>query len=313
MGRRAVVDGDTARREGTGRDGPRWGRRLAAYGFLLVLLTLLLQAAVAVLVPATLERLTLSGAAAACAAALAATWVMMSGVESRSPVALGLALSPRMAVDLVRGVAIGLTLIGLVLGAMILGGWARVSSVGGTAPSNSGSVMHVTLLLLVAAFFEELAVRGYPFQLLARARGPGFAVGATSIVFALLHGANPGVDRTAIANTLLAGILLGILYWKTLSLWLVTGAHFAWNWAMGVGAGLPVSGLEVGSPLARIRVDGPEPWTGGAYGPEGGLLLSVVALLGIAWAARTTGLSRDRAVLAREPLMEMENGSLDAR
>jgi membrane protease YdiL (CAAX protease family) len=312
VGRRAVVDGDTARREGTGRDGPRWGWRLAAYGFLLVLLTLLLQAAVALAFPATLERLTLSGAAAACAAALVATWVMMSGVESRSPVALGLALSPRMAVDLARGVAIGLTLIGLVLGAMILGGWARVSPIGGTAPSNSGSVVHVTLLLLVAAFFEELAVRGYPFQLLARARGPGFAVGATSIVFALLHGANPGVDRTAIANTLLAGILLGILYWKTLSLWLVTGAHFSWNWVMGVGAGLPVSGLEVGSPLARIRVDGPEPWTGGAYGPEGGLLLSVVALLGIAWAARTSRLSRDRAVLAREPLMEIEGGSLDA-
>ena len=312
MVRRAVVDDDAARHEGKDGGGPPWVWRLVAYGFLLVLLTLLLQAAVALAFPATLERLTLGGASAACAAALVATWVMMSGVESRSPVALGLALSPRMVLDLARGLAIGLTLIGMVLGAMLLAGWASVSSIGGARPATFDSLAHVTLLLLVAAFFEELAVRGYPFQLLARARGPGFAVGATSVVFALLHGANPGVDRTAIVNTLLAGILLGILYWRTLSLWLVTGAHFAWNWTMGVAAGLPVSGLDVGSPLIRVRVVGPELWTGGAYGPEGGLLLSAIALLGIAWAARSSRLSRDPAVLAREPLMEIEAGGSEA-
>jgi hypothetical protein len=246
-------------------------------------------------------------------AAVLATWVMMSGVESRSPVALGLAVSRRSAVDLARGLGIGLALIGSVVGAMFVAGWVTVAANGSPIPTSLGSLLYVTLLLLVAAFFEELAVRGYPLQVLARATGPGVAVGATSIIFAALHGANPGVGRTAIVNTLLAGILLGILYWRTLSLWLVTGAHFAWNWTMGVGAGLPVSGLDVGSPLVRIHVEGPRLWTGGAYGPEASLLLSAVTLLGIGWAARSRRLSRDPAVLARGPLMRIENGRLEDR
>jgi membrane protease YdiL (CAAX protease family) len=311
VGRRADVDVESAWRVGKRRDGAPWVWRLVAYGVLLFLLALLLQGAVALAFPATLGRLTLLGAAAACVAALLATWVMMSGVESRSPVALGLVVSRRSAGDLAHGLGIGLALIGAVVGAMYLAGWVSVSVTGGRAPISLGSLAYVTVLLLVAAFFEELAIRGYPLQVLARAKGPGVAVGATSVLFAALHGANPGVGRTAIVNTVLAGILLGILYWRTLSLWLVTGAHFAWNWTMGVGAGLPVSGLDVGSPLVGLHVEGPRLWTGGAYGPEASLLLSVVTLLGIAWAARSRRLSRDPAVLARGPLMRIESGSLE--
>lgn len=97
-------------------------------------------------------------------------------------------------------------------------------------------------MLILAAAFEELAVRGYAFQVPVCAREQSVAIGATSLVFAGLHGANPGVGRAAIGDALLAGILLGLLYRKTLSLWLVSGAHFAWKRTMGVAVGPPDSG-----------------------------------------------------------------------
>jgi membrane protease YdiL (CAAX protease family) len=294
--------------EQSGR-GWAWGWRLAAFAALLLLLTLLLQTGVVLLDPSAVGRLTAGAAAAACAAALIATWVMMSAVESRPPAALGLALSARAAGDLARGVVFGAVLIGLLSLLMLAAGWLDLPNGSAVAAPPVASVLHMTVLLALAALFEELAVRGYAFQVLASARGPAFAVVCTSVVFAALHGANPGVGWAAIGNTLLAGILLGILYWRTFSLWWVTGAHLAWNWTMGVGAGLPVSGLDVGGSLLGLTVTGPGLWTGGEYGPEAGLLLTLVTLAGIAWTASTPRLSRDPAVLALGPLVDPTAGS----
>ena len=281
------------------------GWRLTAYVALLVAALLLLLGGAVALDPDTLGHLTLAGSAAACLAAWIANWVMMSTVESRPPAALGLPLSARGARDLARGVGFGLTLIAGTVLVMLVAGWASWSGGPGSVLPSFGSTLYVSLLLVLAALFEELAVRGYPFQLLGRSGGAALAIGGTALAFALLHGANPGVGGTALANTFLAGILLGILYWKTLSLWLVTGVHFAWNWAMGVAAGLPVSGLDVGPRVAGLTVDGPELWTGGGYGPEGGLVLTLVTISGIAWTALTPRLSRDPEVIAlRPPLHE---------
>ncbi|MBT8463012.1 MAG: CPBP family intramembrane metalloprotease, partial [Gemmatimonadetes bacterium] len=254
---------------------------------LLLLLTLTLQAGVVVVYPSSLGRLTVWGAGAACVAALLASWVMMSAVESRPPASLGLVVSSRALRDGARGFVLGFVLVAGVLAVMAGAGWLRVSSPASGASAAVAPTLYVTVLLLLAAWFEEIAVRGYAFQVLAQARGPTVAVVATSFVFAALHGANPGVGWTAFGNTLLAGILLGILYWRTLSLWWVTGAHFAWNWTMGVAIGLPVSGLDVGGILVEGTTVGPILWTGGDYGPEGGLLLTVATVLGIIWTVRT--------------------------
>ncbi len=284
----------------------RWwavGWRLAAYVVLLLLLMVTMLFAVVVFRLGEVGESTIWGVGSACVATLLTAWVMMSGVESRTPASLGIAATPRGARDFAWGFGFGFVLVAAIVGAMALAGWLSVSDRALSGIAASGSMLYVTVLLILAAFFEELAIRGYPFQLLARAGGPAVAIGATSLVFAGLHAANPGVGWAAIGNTLLAGILLGLLYWKTLSLWLVTGTHFAWNWTMGVAAGLPVSGLNVGPPVMGVTADGPALWTGGEYGPEGGLLLTLATLAGIAWTARTPRLSRDPAVLALGPLI----------
>ena len=277
---------------------------MALYVTLLMLAMLILQGAVAVVNPAALRELTVWGAAAACGAALLVSWVMMSGVESRPPASLGLVLNARAARDGATGFVFGFAVVSAVPLVMAAAGWLHLSGRVPFPETVVWSTLYVTVLLFVAALFEEVAVRGYAFQVLARARGPVVAILSTALIFAGLHAANPGVGWTAIGNTLLAGILLGILYWRTLSLWWVTGTHFAWNWTMGVAVGLPVSGLDVGAPVVGVTTGGPGILTGGDYGPEAGLLLTLATLCGIVWAVRTPRLSRDPEVLALGPMIE---------
>lgn len=133
-------------------------------------------------------------------------------------------------------------------------------------------------LLAAGALGEELFVRGPFLQFLARALGPAAAVAATSVAFALLHGANPGVTWIAQANTALFGALFGIAVLRRGSLWLAVGLHWGWNLAQ-VALGVNTSGLTI-----RLTDWNFEPraagWlTGGDYGLEGGVLATGMALL----------------------------------
>jgi len=236
--------------------------------------------------------------------ALVASWVMMSAVESRPLAALGLVPADFVA-DAARGLVVGGLLVSGVLVVLAITGALRWAFV--PAPSAVWLVAlgRTALILGLAAFLEEILFRGYALQVMAEARGPAVAIGLSAVVFGLAHSANPGVGRLALLNTGLAGILLGVMYWRTFSIWLVTGAHLGWNAVMGLAADLPVSGLVLEAPVLRASVSGPEIWTGGSYGPEGGLVLTLVTLVGIVWAARTPRFRRAASVLALHPLPGM--------
>jgi CRISPR/Cas system-associated protein Csm6 len=57
------------------------------------------------------------------------------------------------------------------------------------------------------------------------------------------------------------------------------GMHLGWNFFEGVGFGFHVSGLDI-YPLTRIQIHGPDLWTGGAFGPEAGLIVLPALILG---------------------------------
>ena len=237
-------------------------------------------------------------------AALVASWVMMSAVESRSLAALGL-VPADFVVDSTRGLATGCLLLAGALGVLAITGALRWEFVPVAPAELLGVISETALILGLAAFLEELLFRGYALQVVAEALGPVAGVGLSAISFGVAHAANPGVGRLALLNTALAGILLGIMYWRTFSIWLVTGVHLGWNGTMSLAADLPVSGLVLGSPGIRATVTGPDIWTGGSYGPEGGLALTLVTLAGIAWAVRTPRMRRAPSVLALHPLPGM--------
>ena len=134
-----------------------------------------------------------------------------------------------------------------------------------------GEAGHSTVLLLPAAFFEELLMRGYVFAMLRRAAGWKLALIVTSIVFGLLHIPNPGADSESILAVIVAGFFLGAILLVTRSLYAAGAAHFAWNWVMSGALHIAVSGVPSRDPDYRVVDSGPDWLTGGPWGPEGGL------------------------------------------
>jgi hypothetical protein len=170
---------------------------------------------------------------------------------------------------LVEGALIGALAIGVPSLLLAAVGWLDVQ------PQPDGSVAgegaRALLLLAPLAFAEELMVRGYALTVLRKSLDWRVAVGATSVVFGILHLGNPGANAASIGNVILAGVLLGTIVVVTESLYAATAAHLAWNWVMAGVLHVPVSGFGVATPDYRLVDAGPDWVTGGGWGPEGGL------------------------------------------
>jgi membrane protease YdiL (CAAX protease family) len=145
------------------------------------------------------------------------------------------------------------------------------------------SLAAIAPLLAIAALAEELPLRGYLFQNLRVAWGDPLALAGTSVLFALLHLANPGalqnVALTVIGIAAAGAWFCAAVIW-TRSLWLALGAHIAWNLFEGPVYGFPVSGLILGNSTAITSAVGGPTWlTGGSFGPEAGVssLLALAA------------------------------------
>jgi membrane protease YdiL (CAAX protease family) len=136
------------------------------------------------------------------------------------------------------------------------------------------------VILTVSAANEELLFRGYPLQVLMVAIGRWPAMVAMSALFGLGHHLNPNATWLGTLNTFLAGILLCLAYMRTRSLWFPYGIHIGWNLAIGPILGFAVSGITMPS-FWRSQVTGSEWLSGGAYGPEGGILGTGVMLTAI--------------------------------
>ena len=150
------------------------------------------------------------------------------------------------------------------------------------------------VLFIIAALAEEALLRGYPLQTMTRAGL--FTLGAiiTSVTFAALHMGNPNFRLgIPVLNLVIAGIWFAVAYWRTRSLWLPLGIHWAWNWALGSLFGLPVSGLTDIAPNPLLRgVDlGPTWLTGGGYGVEGGIAGTVALIISTIFVWRTRWLT----------------------
>lgn len=192
---------------------------------------------------------------------------------------------------LARGFLIGGLAIAIPIVLLLSVGWLRI------LPSMDASLLtagvRVTLLLLPAALYEELATRGYIFAALRDAIGWRTALLAMSLVFGLLHLRNPGASVESVSLVILAGVFLGVVVIATRSLYAAWMAHFAWNWTMAVIFHTAVSGMPLESPDYRTVDSGPDWITGGVWGPEGGAAGGLGMLGGLAYLyARRNGRRR---------------------
>ena len=162
--------------------------------------------------------------------------------------------------------------------------WNRLSSTFWMIPAFGYLVQ-----MLSVGFYEELISRSYLIPNLKE----GFTIGSispqkatipailiSSALFGVGHIGNPGVTWFALINILFGGIMLALPYVLTGRLSYSVGLHFSWNFAQGGIFGFRVSGTEPIRPLIGIHQEGHLIWTGGSFGPEGGVigLLAIVLM-----------------------------------
>lgn len=129
---------------------------------------------------------------------------------------------------------------------------------------------------------EELLFRGWLLPSLGVRFGPRIGVAASSILFGLAHGSNQNVTLLGLMNLMLFGLCLALLALSEGGLWSACAWHAIWNWTDSNLFGLPNSGGPPHSALLlSVTPHGPAILTGGAFGPDGGLVETVVLLAGI--------------------------------
>ena len=211
---------------------------------------------------------------------LAATYLATRFINRKPFVAVGLAVNKYTMREFGIGCLVGWLMLTGVFGIEYLWGYVKVST--GEFPFvESLQMFGISIVFFaVAALAEELLFRGYLFQTLVRGIRLIPASVLVGICFGFAHYRNPNSNAWGILNTILIAILFSFAYWRTRSLWLPFGIHLAWNFSQTTLYGYPTSGLHFSQyELTRLTQFGPEWLTGGAYGPEGGAIATLMIFL----------------------------------
>jgi uncharacterized protein len=241
-------------------------------------------------------------------AAAAAGWILLELFEERPPGAMGFPLARSAVRESALGTALGGVLLAASAGLVLIAGGGFVPA-DGSAKGYAAVLVEALVFFAIAAAFEEIVFRGYPFQVLVEWVGGWSATLSAAALFALLHAWNPNVSILALANIFLAGVLLSVVYLQTRSLWWATGVHLGWNWTMAALLDFPVSGMAYDTPLYDLEVRGPAWWTGAEFGPEGGIAATLVLLGATLWLVGRRSLRPAPETLALRPIVDRREES----
>lgn len=186
---------------------------------------------------------------------------------------LGLKVTKWSVPDLLIGFAItfvailGVFLIELALGVITV------------APAPYDLNIFVTTLADVAAnagieevFFRSLLLSGLVVVLGKTSWGSNRWVPLllSAAVFGLIHATNPGASPISVAGNALGGLIYGMAFLGARNIWFPFGLHLGWNFTQSL-LGLPVSGHHFPGPILTTST-GADLVTGGAFGPEAGII-----------------------------------------
>lgn len=235
-------------------------------------------------------------------AASAGTWVMTRFVNRKPFTAVGLAWRRTALKETLAGILLGfLMMAGIFLVGVALG--AYHPSFRGLTAGEAASIVAGSLFIFAAgAMGEEMLFRGYAYQTLVQGVTVLPATLLMASIFALAHLQNPNVTPFSVANVALAGIVLSLAYVKTRALWLPFGIHFSWNFSQTTLFGLPTSGMTGANRMLILTGSSGADWIGGgAFGPEGGILVTI-ALVACGWY-----ILKENSLLAPEDIVTLDS------
>jgi len=196
---------------------------------------------------------------------------------------------------------------GFLFGALMFAGSVGILALFGSVsfeqgdPAQQGiaAIGGVTLVLfgwVVQGGAEEVLMRGWVLPVIGARYKPWLGLLISSLIFALLHGLNPGLNAIAVVNLTLFGVFAGLYAMREGSMWGISALHSVWNWVQGNFFGFQVSGTNAnGGTLLNLMETGADWLTGGEFGPEGGLAVTIVLGVGILvvlfWKSEETNLA----------------------
>lgn len=209
-------------------------------------------------------------------------WVKF--VERRSIATMGFHLDGAFK-KYIRGFLVGFLMIALSAIMLMLLGEVEVSK--GDLIFNDISMVFGFLFMIIGWIIqgatEEIMMRGYALPVLGTKINIPVGILISSSIFGFLHLLNNGISPLAIINLILFGVFAAFYAMYEDSLWGVCALHSSWNWAQGNVFGFLVSGGgNMGGSIFTFANRTETIVNGGAFGPEGGLVITIIYLIGIA-------------------------------
>ncbi|MGL5153215.1 MAG: CPBP family intramembrane glutamic endopeptidase [Clostridium sp.] len=202
-------------------------------------------------------------------------------VEKRKISTLGLKINKHTLYEYVIGFLIGFLMFSSAAILIILTGSAEISFKG----LGYGGLWTYIFVIITWGFqgaCEEIMMRGHTLPIIGKAINVPFAVLISSTFFSLLHILNNGLTTLALINLSLFGVFAALYALYSKNIWGICALHSSWNFAQGNLWGFSVSGNDImGNTLMQSRNIGSNIINGGAFGPEGGLCVTLVLVVGI--------------------------------
>lgn len=212
-------------------------------------------------------------------AMIAITLLFCRIVQKRGPETLGFTRS-EIGREYLIGLGAGFVMFSGAVLISVLTGSVRID---GISETFSGGIFLLFMFgYVIQGMGEEVLCRGYVMVSIGRRYSMWVAVFSNALIFAALHLMNSGISVLAFINLTLFGVFASLFFIKRGSIWGIAAFHSIWNLVQGNFWGLRVSGNSVEcSVLKSTLAESRSLINGGAFGPEGGLGVSIVLLVGI--------------------------------
>lgn len=224
-------------------------------------------------------------------------WAWLKFFEKRPFYTLGYELKDAVK-QYARGFIFGMLMF---VGAVsILGAFGSVAfELGDSSKQGVAAIGGVILVLIgwiIQGGAEEVLMRGWVLPVIGARYKAWIGLLVSSLIFPLLHALNPNLSAIALINLALFSVFAGLYAMREGSMWGISAIHSVWNWVQGNFFGFEVSGTNAeGGTLINLMETGADWLTGGAFGPEGGLAVTIVLVISIAitlfWKSKSENIS----------------------
>lgn len=197
--------------------------------------------------------------------------LMLRCFERRGLAAIALRFERPAVQQLASGTLLGALPISLLMALALAFGYGEISTQSIDGRMLLSQMLPALVTGIIVAAWEELVLRGYLLRQFSLGSNAATAAVVTGVIFGLLHSGNPGANWQGLLFTIIGGIMMAWLLFRSGSLWLLIGYHFGWNTMASAVFGLTLSGLADQASLFKSTLTGSRWLTGGDYGFEASL------------------------------------------